>query len=168
MNRFRSLARKLVEAAALGLLAAALLYLPPASVASRLDAWLFDAWSRIAPPAAPAQLVVVEADTLTELEKLAAAASAGGAELLVSTLRNAPEIQTSRQLGPVEVPAGERRAQRTDWLRGGHLWFEPDADGVLRRDVSLESRGGRLPSLAQSAAQFLGRDVATASAERSP
>ncbi|RPI60788.1 MAG: serine/threonine protein kinase [Lysobacterales bacterium] len=40
MDRVRSLARKLVEAAALGLLATAILYLPPASIAPRLDAWL--------------------------------------------------------------------------------------------------------------------------------
>ena len=40
MDRFTSLARKLVEAAGLGLLAVAVLYLPPASIAPRLDAWL--------------------------------------------------------------------------------------------------------------------------------
>jgi len=43
MERFRSLARNLVEAAGLSLLATAILYIPPASIAARLDAWLFGA-----------------------------------------------------------------------------------------------------------------------------
>jgi eukaryotic-like serine/threonine-protein kinase len=41
MDRFRSLARNCVEAAGLGLLATAILYLPPASIAPRLDTWVF-------------------------------------------------------------------------------------------------------------------------------
>jgi len=49
MDRFRSLARKLSEAAAIGLLAAAVLYVPPLYLAERLDAWLFASWSEIAP-----------------------------------------------------------------------------------------------------------------------
>ena len=47
MDRFRSLARKLVDAAALGLLASAILYLPPGFIAARLDAWLFTSWSQL-------------------------------------------------------------------------------------------------------------------------
>jgi serine/threonine-protein kinase len=51
MDRFRSLARKLVEAAALGLLVSVVLYVPPAAVAERVDDWLFDVWSRSDSPA---------------------------------------------------------------------------------------------------------------------
>jgi serine/threonine-protein kinase len=49
MDRVRSLARNLVEAAGLGLLAVTLLYLPPASLASRLDEWLFGAFAVTGP-----------------------------------------------------------------------------------------------------------------------
>jgi serine/threonine-protein kinase len=49
MDRFRSLARTLPEAAAIGLLATALLYVPPARLAPRLDVWLFASWSDIVP-----------------------------------------------------------------------------------------------------------------------
>jgi hypothetical protein len=41
MDGVRSQARNLVEAAGIALLATALLYVPPASIAPRLDAWLF-------------------------------------------------------------------------------------------------------------------------------
>ena len=44
MDRLRSKARSLVEAAGLGLLATALLYVPPVSIATRLDAWFVDSW----------------------------------------------------------------------------------------------------------------------------
>lgn len=169
MDRFRSLARKLVEAAALGLLAATVLYLPPTSIAARLDAWLFDAWSRLAPPAPAAQLVVAEVNTPVELEALTARALTGGAELVVTTMRGAPAVQHEQQLGPVEVPLGDRRAQRTDWARGGHLWFEPELDGVIRRDVTLDSRGGgRLLSLAEAAAQAAGRSSTSVPFEQPP
>ena len=49
MDRFRSLAPKLQEAAAIGLLATALLYVPPLSIPQRLDAWLFASWSDVVP-----------------------------------------------------------------------------------------------------------------------
>ncbi len=49
MDRFRSLARKLPEAAAIGLLATVLLYLPPLNLAPRLDLWLFAAGSDAVP-----------------------------------------------------------------------------------------------------------------------
>jgi serine/threonine-protein kinase len=54
MDRSRSLTRDLVEAAGLGLLATAILYVPPASLASRLDAWLFGAF----PVTGPAVLLL--------------------------------------------------------------------------------------------------------------
>ncbi|HJR70319.1 MAG TPA: serine/threonine-protein kinase [Gammaproteobacteria bacterium] len=49
MDRFGNLVRKLPEAAAIGLLVTALLYVPPFSVAPRLDGWLFDARSDVVP-----------------------------------------------------------------------------------------------------------------------
>jgi hypothetical protein len=49
MDRFRNLARKVVEAAGLGLLPTAILYIPPAAVAARLDAWLFGGLSVTGP-----------------------------------------------------------------------------------------------------------------------
>jgi hypothetical protein len=51
MDGLRSLARNLVEAAGVGLLATALLYLPPASIAPRLDAWLLDSSVPVTGPA---------------------------------------------------------------------------------------------------------------------
>jgi serine/threonine-protein kinase len=60
MDRFRSLARIVVEAAGLGLLASAVLYLPPTSIAHRLDAWLFGSL----PVTGPAAWLLVTATTL--------------------------------------------------------------------------------------------------------
>ncbi len=89
MDRFRSLARKLVEAAALGLLATAVLYLPPGSIAVRLDAWLFDIWSQLDPPTPDSRILIAEADTTADLARIATLADDNGAELVVSTLRSA-------------------------------------------------------------------------------
>jgi len=52
MERFRSLARTIAEAAGLGLLATGVLYIPPASIAARVDAWLFADSMTVAGPAA--------------------------------------------------------------------------------------------------------------------
>jgi eukaryotic-like serine/threonine-protein kinase len=49
MDRFRSLAGNVAEAAGAGLLAVGVLYIPPASIATRLDAWLFADWPLTAP-----------------------------------------------------------------------------------------------------------------------
>ena len=76
MDRFRNLARKLVEAAALGLLATAVLYLPPLrSIAVRLDAWLFDIWSQLDPPPPDSRILVAEADTAADLARIATLAA---------------------------------------------------------------------------------------------
>ncbi len=58
MDRFRSLARKLVDAAVLGLLASAILYLPPWFLAARIDARLFALWSQLDTPPPAAGIVV--------------------------------------------------------------------------------------------------------------
>src|SRR5688572_31909208 len=103
MDRFRSQARTLVEAAGLGLLATAVLYLPPASIAARLDAWLFDAWSRLDPPAPAAEILIAEAETPTALAHVAELASGAGARLVIGTLADAPTTEIERAIGPVEV-----------------------------------------------------------------
>jgi serine/threonine-protein kinase len=152
MDRFTILARKLVEAAGLGLLAVAILYLPPASIAARLDAWLFDVWSRLEPPAPAEAIVIAHADTAADLAGVAELAHAAGARLVVSTLPDPPAMRRDGLLGPIEVPIDGARSRRTDWTRGGHLWFQPEQDGVVRRDVPLSRAGRELPSLPLAAA----------------
>ena len=162
MDRFRSLARKLVEAAALGLLATAVLYLPPGSIAVRLDAWLFDTWSQLDPPTPDSRILIAEADTTADLARIATLADDNGAELVVSTLT--PTSPDDRLLGPVDLAGEVRRSQPTEWPSGGHLWFETELDGVVRRDLPLGSRGRPLPSLAAYAASVVDRGNAHASA----
>jgi serine/threonine-protein kinase len=172
MGRFSSLARKLVEAAALGLLATAVLYLPSGSIAFRLDAWLFDVWSQLDPPPPTTRVLVADVDTSAELARIAALAEEGGAALIVTTLPEAPTPHSDRLVGPVEVSVDGRRSQPTNWARGGHLWFEAELDGVVRRDVQLSVRGRELPSLASYAAALVddgaGRGVARSSLLRLP
>ena len=54
MDGVRKFRESFLEAAALGLLATATLYVAPLQIASRLDRWLFDVWTHLAPPTAPA------------------------------------------------------------------------------------------------------------------
>jgi len=153
MDRLRSQARILVEAAGMGLLATAVLYLPPASIAARLDAWLFDVWSRLDPPSAPTEIVIAEADTPTARARVLELADAAGAKLIVGTLPSAPETPIDRLVGPVEISDDGRRARSTDWPRGGHLSFQPEIDGVIRRDAPVRIQGAELPSLPLYAAR---------------
>ncbi|HWN39187.1 MAG TPA: CHASE2 domain-containing protein, partial [Gammaproteobacteria bacterium] len=155
MNRVVSQARTLVEAAGLGLLATAVLYLPPASIAARLDAWLFDVWSQLDPPLPAAELVIAEADTPTALANVVDLANAGGAKLAIGTLADAPATQSERAIGPLEVSVDGLRVRTMKWSRGGHLSFQPDLDGVIRRDTTLRSRGAELPSLPLYAARIV-------------
>jgi serine/threonine-protein kinase len=163
MDRFRNQARTLVEAAGLGLLATAVLYLPPASVAARLDAWLFDAWSQLDPPPPAAELVISEAETPTALAHVVEAADNAGAKLVIGTLADAPTTQSERAIGPVEVSVEGLRVRTPKWSRGGHLSFQPDLDGVVRRDTTLRSRGTDLPSLPLYAARVVDPSTAGAS-----
>jgi len=155
MNRVASQARTLVEAAGLGLLATAVLYLPPASIAARLDAWLFDVWSQVDPPLPAAEVVIAEADTSSALSHVVELANAGGAKLVIGTLADAPAAQSERAIGPVEVSVDGLRVRTMKWSRGGHLSFQPDLDGVIRRDTTLRSRGAELPSLPLYAARMV-------------
>jgi hypothetical protein len=163
MDRLRSQARALVEAAGLGLLATAVLYLPPASIAARLDAWLFDVWSRLDPPAASTEIVIAEAATTTALARVVELADRAGAKLIIGTLPDAPETQIDRLIGPLEISDDGVRARGTDWSRGGHLWFPQELDGVIRRDVSVPSQEAMLPSLPLFAARAVDTSIADAS-----
>ena len=165
MDGFRNLSRSFVEAAALGLLATAVLYVPPAEIARYLDGWLFDGWSHLAPPPPPADVVVVHAATPTEVATLLDRAERSSAELLISTLPQPPPAVTNLAIGPVEIPYGVQRTRATDWLRGGHLLVEPDIDGVVRRDADVAAEGRTIPSLAEYAARLLG-DTTAASGDR--
>ncbi len=165
MDGFRNLSRSFVEAAALGLLATAVLYLPPAQIARYLDGWLFDGWSHLAPPPPPADIVVVHVASPTEVATLLDRAERSSAELVISTLPQPPRAVTNLAIGPVEVPYGVQRTRPTDWLRGGHLLVESDIDGVVRRDSDIAAEGRHMPSLAAYAAHLLG-DTATASGDR--
>ena len=155
MDRFRSQARTLVEVAGLGLLATAVLYLSPASIADRLDAWLFDTWSQLDPPPPAAELVIAEAETPAALAHIAELANDGGAKLLIGTLADAPATQSERTIGPVEVSIGGLRVRTMKWSRGGHISYQPELDGVIRRDTTLRSRGAQLPSLPLYAARVV-------------
>ena len=164
MNGVRTFREGFLEAAALGLLATATLFVSPLQIANRLDRWLFDAWSQIAPPRAPSNLVLVHLDDPDGLPQIASLARAEGARLLVTTHSHALPAQNGAfVLGPTHVPRGGTQVEPTGWREGGHLLFEPDIDGVVRTDRSLEEDGALLPSLAQRAA----REIASASANES-
>jgi eukaryotic-like serine/threonine-protein kinase len=160
MDGFRSLSRSLIEAAALSLLATALLYLPPAQIAPRLDGWLFDTWSQIQPPPAPTDIVLVDVRTPDSLTTLAKLAKRHAAQILITTEARRPATRPATDLwiGPTEVPLGATRSRPTQWPRGGHLWFAPDVDGVIRHDQALMGDGGPVPSLPLYAARVLAAD----------
>ncbi len=154
MDGFRTQSRSFIEAAVVGLLACAVLYVPPASIAARLDGWSFDLWSRLQPPPAPSNILLLDLDTAA-LQTLVDAAERQSAELLISTSPHAPPAPSAIAIGPVEVPIGMSRSHPTAWLRGGHLRFEPDVDGVVRQDQSLPSGRGTIASLPLYAAHTL-------------
>jgi serine/threonine-protein kinase len=160
MEGFRSLSRSLIEAAALSLLATALLYLPPAQIAPRLDGWLFDTWSQLEPPPAPTDIVLVDVRTPDSLTTLAKLAKRHSAQLLITTEARRPPTRPATDLwiGPTEVPLGAMRSRPTQWPRGGHLWFAADLDGVIRHDQALIGDGGPVPSLPLYAARVLAAD----------
>ena len=155
MDRLRSQARSLVEAAGLGLLATAVLYLPPASIAARLDAWVFDLWSHLDPPLPAAEIVIAEADTPAALAHVVELADDAGAKLIVGTLADTPATQLDRLIGPVEISVDALRTRSADSARGGHLWFQQELDGVIRRDVPVRVQGADLPSLPLYAARVV-------------
>jgi serine/threonine-protein kinase len=160
-------------AALLGLAAAAAAYLPPFHLASRLDGFVFDNWSRLDAPAAPADTVIVTLDDAAWFTTLADIAHREDARLLVATLpQPSSSSAADRALGPTELALNERLLRKTDWQRGGFLWFEPERDGVVREDVPFMN-DSETPSLALAAARALEKhagdaDAALASAPARP
>src|SRR6476660_8416185 len=142
MNGVRKFRESFLEAAALGLLATATLYVAPLQIANRLDGWLFDAWTQLAPPAAPADLLLVHLDDPSHLDRVVALARAEHAKLVVATQSPPADSQDGAfVLGPTELPRGESRLEPTDWNEGGHLLFQPDIDGVVRTDRAIDDGG---------------------------
>src|SRR5215468_1919541 len=142
MDGVRNFRESFLEAAALGLLATATLYVAPLQVAKRLDGLLFDAWTNLAPPAAPAQLLLVHLDSPAGLDRIVALARQEQAQLVVATQSRAPAEQSDAfVLGPTELPHGGTHLEPTEWREGGHLQFLPDIDGVVRTDRAIDEDG---------------------------
>ncbi|HUL82765.1 MAG TPA: protein kinase, partial [Gammaproteobacteria bacterium] len=159
MDGVRNFRDSFLEATALGLLATATLFVPPLQIANRLDRWLFDLWSQLAPPAAPSDIVLVHLDDPDGLNDVASLARAEHARLVVATQSRGPVVQDDTfVLGPIEVPRGETSLRRTGWNEGGHLLFEADLDGVVRWDRSFVESGEQVPSLARRAASQVAHD----------
>jgi hypothetical protein len=159
MDGVRKFRESFLEAAALGLLATATLYVAPLQIASRLDGWLFDVWTHLAPPPASPQLLLVHLDDPSGLDGIVALARAEGAKLVVATQSLPPSEQDDAfVLGPTRMPHGEAGLEPTSWREGGHLKFDPDIDGVVRTDRAIVEDGVAVPSLAQRAASELLRD----------
>jgi serine/threonine-protein kinase len=124
-------------------------------LASRLDGFVFDTWSRLRAPAAPADTVIVTLDDPAWFTTLADVAHREDAQLLVTTLpQPSSPVAADIALGPTELGLNERLLRKTDWHRGGFLWFEPERDGVVREDVPFMN-DTETPSLALAAARSL-------------
>lgn len=161
MIRFPPSLRRQSSALLLGGCAAALVSLPPIDIAGRLDARQFDLWTRLAAPVAPDDIVIVDLDTPVSLDLLADESLHENSLLLVSTLPEPPTPRVNEvSLGPTEITIGGRLLERTDWLHGGHLSFEPDVDGRVRSLTPYLLADGMLPSLAVTAVRALDPDAA--------
>jgi eukaryotic-like serine/threonine-protein kinase len=156
MNGFFSLRRSFFEALFLGLVATGACHLPPVQLAARIDRALYDLWSQLTPPEAPTEILLIRLDEPAWLAELARLANEWHARLLITTMpQPAPGTAPEVALGPVEIPIGEARLRRTDWQHGGHLWFRPDIDGVVRHEWPSIGESESIPSLALSAATAL-------------
>ncbi|NIW25553.1 MAG: hypothetical protein GWN29_13850, partial [Gammaproteobacteria bacterium] len=71
---------------ALGVLAIGALSLPPLELPQRLDRVFYDAWSRLAPPEAPNDIVLVELDKPVQQAGLIETARWQQARLMLTTL----------------------------------------------------------------------------------
>jgi serine/threonine-protein kinase len=142
-------------AALLGIAAAVAIHLPPFDLAAYLDGFVFDAWSQLRPPEAPVDTVLVDLDDPAWFAVLADIAHGENARLLVATLPQPPSPRAAElALGPTELALDERLLRKTDWQRGGFLWFGAERDGVVREDVPFMS-DSEVPSLALAAARSL-------------
>jgi serine/threonine-protein kinase len=152
MSHARDLRVNHGTAVVLGLAAAVAFHLPPFDLAAHLDGFVFDTWSQLAAPEAPDDIVIVTLDDPAWLTTLADIAHRENAQLLVATLPQPPSpLAADLALGPTELALNDRLLWRTDWQRGGHLWFAPQRDGVVREDAPFMGDSA-LPSLAFAAA----------------
>ena len=145
---------------ALGVLAIGALSLPPLELPQRLDRAFYDAWSRLAPPAPPEDLVLVELDKPAQQTGLIETARWQRARLMLTTLADAPVVPAGDVplLGPVAVASASMPIlKETGWLKGGYLWLRPDIDGVVRYERPTLGDIERTPSLALAAAERVGR-----------
>jgi len=142
-----------------GLLAMGSLSLPPLALVQRADRMVYDLWSRVAPPHAPDDIVIVTLDESTRYQTLARLADEQNARLLISTLVQPPSEEVGRNtLGPTATaPVGSPLLRETGWDRGGYLWREPDFDGVIRHERPLISDRAPVPSLALASSIALQR-----------
>jgi serine/threonine-protein kinase len=120
---------------ALGVLAVGALSLPPLELPQRLDRAFYDLWSRLAPPAAPDDIVLVALDKPAQQSDLIETARWQHARLMLTTLPDAPVVAAGEValLGPVAVASARMPIlKETGWIEGGYLWPRPDLDGVIR------------------------------------
>ena len=163
MNGFLALRRSFLEALFLGLVATGACLLPPVQLAGRLDRALYDLWTRLNPPEPPPEILLIRLDDPARLGELARLATERHARLLITTMPEpAPGTSADVALGPLEIPVGDSRLRRTDWVRGGHLWYRPDIDGVVRHEWPSIGESEPIPSLALSAASALAAPTADA------
>jgi CHASE2 domain-containing sensor protein len=156
MGSLRTLIRRCSTAILLGVAAAAAIHLPPFELATHANGAVYDAWSRGSAPDAPADIVVVALEDPAWLTTLAAIAHREHAQLLITTLAQPPSPSANAlSFGPTELAVDGQLLRRSDWAHGGHLWFETEADGIVRRDATFIGGADPIPSLAFSAANRL-------------
>jgi len=136
---------------ALSVLAIGALSLPPLELPQRLDRTFYDAWSRLAPPEPPGDIVLVELEKPAEQAGLIETARWQHARLMLTTLADAPVVPAGKipLLGPVAIAsAGMPILKETGWIDGGYLWPRPDVDGVVRFERPTLGDPAETPSLA--------------------
>ena len=169
MNGFLALRRSFFEALFLGLVATGACLLPPVQLAARVDRALYDLWTQVDPPESPSEILLIRLDDPAWLGELARLAAEREARLLITTMPQlAPGTTADVALGPLEIPVGDSRLRRTDWVRGGHLWFRPDIDGVVRHEWPFIGESEPIPSLALNAAIALAAPSADALPDDKP
>ena len=156
MHGFSHPRRSAVVAIGIALLIVAAACAAPLQVPQRVDRLLFDAWTELTERAPPRDMLVVELPSADRFPDLLSLAHAERARLVVVALADVPPTGDSLVVGPTDVPLGSRSLRRTDWRSGGHLWFEPDIDGVVRADRRVLEDAAGTESLASYAAQLVG------------
>jgi serine/threonine-protein kinase len=141
----------------LGLLLLGALSLPPLELPQRLDRALFDLWTRLAPPTAPTDMLVVEVHGAGSHTALLETAAWQSARLVVTTLADKPSLPgKGAALGPVAVASAAMPILReTAWRDGGYLWTRADIDGTVRFERPSLGGAPPTPSLAFAAAAWL-------------